>query len=429
MKKLLISTVAAATMLTTAGVADIATDGTGQFLVAPGFYAKGNYNATELKLVNTSLTHSVAYRGVIREFQTSKEIDFIILLSPSDVWNGEIYLNDDGAVYFRSDDDSNYDTVVLADPGINLKTTLAAGAGSFNRNFKKGYVEFYPIAAWREVTDGNIASVVTKSTLRTRFNSLASLTAAPTSVNYPVVGLQMVSNNLVAGYATMKNDNLKASMTIPMTAFEDVINAGTAAAQGFGTTPYIAWGPNIAPATDTIPVQYLTGAGVGQIATDITTTAATVPYTSHGVNDALYFTFWNDFNDPSETREDTAEAADNYQYCAQARSFQIEARDMEENRPGGTSSSISPAPASSPNTVRCEFNGVRVQSLLNLARATSTTDYAEGMVKIYNILGAGGTAMTREGTGANPAVIISNVAAIPVNGSYSYSWTYAPVER
>lgn len=383
MKKLLLSSVVAATMLSTASFADVATDGTGQFLVAPAYFAQGDFS-THLRLVNTDTRSSVLLRGVIREYYSSHEIDFIITLSPSDVWDAEIKLNAAGDPILVSTDDSNYRSAQnpIKD-GIDLKAQHAA-SGKAARSFKKGYVEFYPIASYSEASDAK----VNKSVLDTRF---ANLVAGNTT------GASVVGNNSVAGFVTITNTKLKAAMKLPMMAFENVAQ----------TT--IPTGSTINAGADTTPGTYINQAAVY---TDLAGTSVTATYDNSGINDAIYLTFWGDYAGGNFAESNVAQA--------QTRSYVPLSRDMEENRFGGTLQLISPAPASSPNNAHYEFSTLLVNSVLKM---TNSTQFKSGMVQLNNL--TNNTTLTQQPS-ATPSFIATGLSATKVDGAYSYSWTYLP---
>lgn len=378
MKKFLISSAVAASVFATAGLADLATDGTGQFLVAPAYFANGGFS-TKLKLVNTDLTHSVILRGVIREFEASQEIDFIVTLSPSDVWEAKIYTGADGKVYLQSDDDSNYKDG-LKTP-VNLSGVNSA-AGHTARTFEKGYVEFYPMAAYAE--GGN--AKVEKSVLVTRVDALIGGNNA---------GATVVGNDMVAGYATVMNDSLQAAMTIPMTAFENVAVAA------------VPSGANVSYAADTNPSVFVNPT---QVYTDLRNTTVTAPFEGNGKNDRIYFTFWGDYT------------GQNLAGCTQVRSYVPVSRDMEENRNVGAVTIISPAPSAAPNNVMCEFGSVPVSTALEL---TGSSAFEKGMVQLGGMVN--NPALTAQGS-ATPSFIATNMSAVQVNGLWSFSWVYAPVK-
>lgn len=155
MNKILVSGVAA---LAIASSASATNANLGDFLIAPAFYA-GNGFSTELKVVNTNQTHSVAVRGVVRDSIASREVDFVILLTPGDVWTGTVSEDASGRSVLTSSDDSNYMTYTKI---YNRSDTMSLVLPEKNTNakggFESGYVEFYPMIAWDE-TD-NIAALL-----------------------------------------------------------------------------------------------------------------------------------------------------------------------------------------------------------------------------------------------------------------------------
>lgn len=84
---------AAACAMALAGAANavvVNKDGTGDFLIAPAYFIGGGMT-TDLKVINTSQTQSVVAKVVFRHPTTSAEVlDFLIYLSPADVWNGTV---------------------------------------------------------------------------------------------------------------------------------------------------------------------------------------------------------------------------------------------------------------------------------------------------------------------------------------------------
>jgi len=84
----------------------LAEDGIGQVLLAPMYLAKFGYN-TKITVVNTRPDVAVKAKVIIRSQKESVEVlDFVLYLSPGDVWRGEIRANEDGQAYLYSDDDS-----------------------------------------------------------------------------------------------------------------------------------------------------------------------------------------------------------------------------------------------------------------------------------------------------------------------------------
>lgn len=426
MKKLLLSSVVASSILATAGLAQIATDGTGQFLVAPAFYAKSGFE-TNLKLVNTNLRSSVIMRGVIRDYVGSNEFDFVITLSPSDVWEARIYQGADGKVYIQSSDDSNYQGALATPKSIS-------GWGDLKRSFTNGYVEFYPIAQFNEGSDAKVAKRVTSpatDTLDARFDTLVALstaindgdtittpgtTAGTTTVNY-------VDNNSIGGYVTLIKPEWKASMVLPMMAFENVT-----------ATPITIGGTARAAREDTSPALYINPLIVYN---DLNVNSVTLPYSESGTRDALYFTFWGDYFGSDKTHY-TDKGVTDLNSCLQARSFSSTSRDMEENRSVNAADPFSgDATVDSSVNVVCEQKGLPV--------STFKPNYSKGMVQLFgfdqtNDQGGAinsnttslqgdsvslGTQTQRE----QPRFIATHMTATMIDGSPSYSWVYPFVNK
>jgi hypothetical protein len=378
MKKFLISAAVSASILGTAAFAAKNPNNLGDFLIAPQYYADGSFT-TDLKVVNTSLTDSVIYRVVVRDFISSEEVDFIILLSPGDVWDAEIYQDaDDGKTYLRSDDDSSYSTKLSQGKCI----WLGQAYQGMGRSFKKGYVEFYPVVEYVETTipGTTVASKISKSALKWRFDHLA--------LNSAVDGVDSDKNNYTATasvndvlYGTVKlsNDKMQAAMAIPMTALSNVsiatvTNATIAAAS---------------PSQQTVPAAFLAvnaGTGNFQAWDDLALANSYATYSNKGANNALYFTFWYD-----HTRRPAPEGPINEinepGVCYQARTYEVQVRNMEEDRESGE---ISPAPVFS---VHCEETELSAKNILANAGIDSTNEdkYVDGQMQIRNLTNTAST--------------------------------------
>ena len=77
----------------------VAPNGKGDLLVFPVYMATGGQYPyeTQFKIVNTSTTHSVVAKVVVRSFAYSKELlDFLIYLSPTDMWIGKLQYGPSG---------------------------------------------------------------------------------------------------------------------------------------------------------------------------------------------------------------------------------------------------------------------------------------------------------------------------------------------
>lgn len=110
-KKLLPSLMAAAlasgvTFSGGAQAIQVAANGIGQVLLAPIYQATQPGEKTLITIINTSQTHAAKVKAVFRSRKYSIEVlDFLIYLTPGDVWRGEVY-HKEGHAWLRSSDDS-----------------------------------------------------------------------------------------------------------------------------------------------------------------------------------------------------------------------------------------------------------------------------------------------------------------------------------
>jgi hypothetical protein len=140
-KKIAVSAIAAAAVATSAfaGTATLTLDNKGDYLNYPAYYATTDGWSTNIRVVNTNLTHAIVAKVVVREYATSKELlDFPIYLSPGDVWTGDL-INQGAAnsVNFISNDDSS--------PEVPMNQPLNDNNPLVGTQY--GYVEILAIAA------------------------------------------------------------------------------------------------------------------------------------------------------------------------------------------------------------------------------------------------------------------------------------------
>lgn len=84
----------------------IAPNGKGDVLIFPAYFTGSGWES-KIIVTNSSLTDSVVAKVIIRSKENSQELrDFLIFLSPSDVWTGTLYTNANGMTHIRSTDDS-----------------------------------------------------------------------------------------------------------------------------------------------------------------------------------------------------------------------------------------------------------------------------------------------------------------------------------
>jgi len=210
LKNLVLSTVAASMLATSAfgaaGPVTLEQDSTGDYLVFPSYFAlSASQWKTNLKVVNTNTTHAVVAKVVIREAATSKEnLDFLIYLTPGDVWEGEIH--NDGIVKISSTDDSVFkgDTPVSA---TNKMDQILFDNGPKGNTY--GYVEVYgvaQIAATDVVSSWVVATPLSKTKLYNKYNSLVGATTNGDWIpvdNDSIYGQQVIYSDGIGGEKSM----------------------------------------------------------------------------------------------------------------------------------------------------------------------------------------------------------------------------------
>ena len=326
MKKRMLS-LAASTLLVSSAMAaaNIATDGTGDYLVAP-MYTFGNGYDTKLVLMNTDNEHAYLVRGVVRSGVDSHEIkDFTIMLSPGDVWDATIADNE-----IISNDDSNWN--VPLNEGLN--------------GIETGYVEFYVLA---ELNNDNpvVASALHHSNysdayklVTTDVNSIDKLgllglkklfinalggenaaTRDPNAVDLSyVLDHTQINNDAIGGYVTISSTiNGTLHTTLPLFAFEHTRETGSNL-DAFG----------MAPGEPSNINAYVGEQGKTDILNLVRYNYVSIPYSLEESDAKLNFTFIQDYNNIDEGL--TGKVQD--------RSFKQNFRNMSEKYPVETMSCL-----------------------------------------------------------------------------------------
>jgi len=115
------------------------TDGTGDFLIAPLYLAKGDI-CSEVRVFNTNETSSILAKVVFRERIASHEVDLPIFLSPGDVWSGTVCQHNHKVVLTSTDDSNHPAAMDTLKEGKNLGEH-SLHAGDRNNDIARGYVE------------------------------------------------------------------------------------------------------------------------------------------------------------------------------------------------------------------------------------------------------------------------------------------------
>ncbi|SMC10166.1 hypothetical protein [Nitratiruptor tergarcus] len=256
LKKAIISGAAALALTGGAAIAaNIATDGTGDYLIAPVYYAVGPWK-TEIKVVNTNTTKAVVAKVVVRGGKDSKElVDFPIYLTPGDVWDAVIY-KENGNVYIESHDDSLMlgqkqviltvrddnasgdcveNNITLIEPVLRadvdgFKKNLSESAANADDQAERGYVEVLGLAAydpqgiineinssvfhWSEGCEFNKTVFYTGARIWNNANDLNDSNASDVS------GADLTGEQTI--YANATEDKDKRFMKLQMLAIEDL---------------------------------------------------------------------------------------------------------------------------------------------------------------------------------------------------------------
>ena len=318
----------------------LATDGTGDFLIAPFYEAKFDV-CSEIKVFNTNETNSILAKVSIRERISSQEVDLPIFLSPGDVWAGTL-CEVQGRVILRSEDDSNHPSVAkILSQGKDL-TAHSMLSGHKDVDFRNGYVEIYPIAQFDEKSTNK----VDKSVLIKRWDMLSE--SMMPAGNLLKDGVDEDSLSGVVSFVT----NDKETASINMVAFENAHSKQK-------------MGNSIAYAEDTSPEVLLGQKEKIEILKLLQNNTTSFVYDNFGHEQSLYITF------PFGYTQD------------QERSFKLIVRDMSENKDIEKTVIFSPRPTKTKYSIKNELAIIPVNSLIALT--SNTSSYKKGMIQVKEI--------------------------------------------
>jgi len=240
MKKMMCLTVVLVAVMAISGVAwsydfadhvKVAPNGKGDALIYPLYIAMGGAE-TKIWVTNTAVNRSVVAKIVFRSMKNSRELlDFLIYLTPTDVWNGIIRFKD-GKVQVYSTDDSTY-----ASPGVwasatnplqvNVTSSVAATCRAGADRDDIGYIEIFE-AAHTVAGAAATAYVWSGSTTAVNLNAArvakGALAAAYEASKNAVAGagpLTADGINVLMGHAEIKNAASGQAAIIPATVLRD----------------------------------------------------------------------------------------------------------------------------------------------------------------------------------------------------------------
>jgi hypothetical protein len=218
-KKVLAAALGAMMISSSAFAVELAPAGKGDLLIAPFFMTAGGWQ-TELKVINTNTTDSAVAKVVFHAPDNSAEIlDFLIFLSPGDVWTGKVVTNADGSIGVTSDDDSSIVTTTLANkcPDTTGSVGFDPTRAKFTVPVGTGYVTIFETRMIR----GLGAAPVAKSAILASYS--ASCTAAATAGVSDLVNSS--TDNVLTGSVTLRNPSSQGDeLSLPMTALANYNN-------------------------------------------------------------------------------------------------------------------------------------------------------------------------------------------------------------
>ena len=219
-KKYLAAAVGALLISGSAMAVEVNHGGMGDVLLAPVFMAGGGWTS-DLRVVNNNTLDSAVVKVIFHRPGRSEELlDFLIYLTPGDVWTGKVVANANGTVGVQSSDDSSVITTNGAD-----SCPIAAGAvygkldptdAKFTVPETTGYVNFFQSRMIRNVVLGN--APVAKAALVAEYARLCRAAGAN-----PIAAAD--TDNSLSGQVTLSNDLNGSVMSLPMTALSNYDNA------------------------------------------------------------------------------------------------------------------------------------------------------------------------------------------------------------
>lgn len=246
----------------------VAPNGEGDALIYP-FYAAANGGwESKIWVVNTARDRSVVAKLIVNSMVNTEELlDFLIYLSPSDVWNGIIRVSETGKVEMYSTDDSAFASVgVWASKNnplqVTLKTPTCSDPNNPNYNYvdtnQLGYVEVimsaHSIAGGMGDPDGaggqlnavslNTPPVPKAAIFEAYWGAVVGL-AGDTPQGATPTGPNMVPDgiNVLAGHMEFRNLSINQNSVVPATALRDYDGA-LQAARGFNVGNRTVLGEN-----------------------------------------------------------------------------------------------------------------------------------------------------------------------------------------
>ena len=285
----------------------VAPNNKGDVLIYPWYAALSGGWQTKLTVINTDTTRCVVAKVVVRSMAKSQElIDFLLYLSPADVWTGTLeYDATKSNVVIYSDDESSPSaiapTVVWPTPAtsttpavnpIDQPLLVPTVSGDSNGI---GYVEVITAAS---SNDTSLKPGVSKVNIYNGYKALTTGTALPTGA----IQMYYANNavfaptsypNVLAGYMEFQNTTVNLSTSLRATALKNYRN--TAALTTSVETRLAAKANNnlaeveAALSKEDVAMPYMTGNNVALHFFTFPTKLTPVTNTTYGAPQGPYF--------------------------------------------------------------------------------------------------------------------------------------------
>ncbi|MET0027154.1 MAG: hypothetical protein ABW101_05915 [Candidatus Thiodiazotropha sp.] len=242
------SKIAAAMLMATAtagvNAAHINTDGTGQVALLP-YYNVNNNIITNINITNTTNLYK-AVKVRFRESRISADVlDFNIYMSPFDVWNGTIRMNNASGVanIITEDESCTFPSKALLQAGTDFRNIYTA---TTNEDLTEGYVEIIEMGVIADgagpAVDGGLEAEIDATGIANGVvNAVAGDRSIPAGLLHDATGMpadcSVVSDAWNAGLASAVNINgfepgslsaagIAQDLGGPALPYADTMNAG-----------------------------------------------------------------------------------------------------------------------------------------------------------------------------------------------------------
>jgi len=213
LKKSLAAALGAMLMAGTVGAVEVAQGGKGDLLIAPMFMTGGGWTS-ELKVINTNTVDSAVAKVVFHgPVQSEEVLDFLIYLSPGDVWTGTVMQNADGSIGVSSADPSSILSTNLASqcPSTNGTSGLDPAVAKFTTPHTTGYATVTQARMLRGLGAAPVAKARVLAAYSAACVDNTAITAADT-------------DNVLTGTVTLANPQNGNKLSLAMTALANYDN-------------------------------------------------------------------------------------------------------------------------------------------------------------------------------------------------------------